>query len=258
MRISSFARISARFCVKLQAPRLISAFFVLAICLSAVSCGSGGDPKAGAKSDTKSGAKSGPAGERDPKAAIIVPYADIKSKIGVDDIVTRAKRISPDVDLSATPNIKDTGSGVSLVFPGKMFEGVELNDEFIEVNRYIKASKAFDGKVVIEMSGERQREFLDAFSADVEYNARYFLSEVEYVSDILCAEDMRSMCFFMDADMDKHILYELPFVFSYFLENYQMMLGQEVWALMTIVDNKTNKPVFSLLFPDSVEIAETF
>lgn len=174
--------------------------------------------------------------------------------VGVDEFIAKALKLSPGIDLRATPNIVINPDSVSLFFPGEMFKGIELNEEFITTNRYIDARRAGDGRVIIEMSEERQLEFLFAFADDVEYNRQYFLSELAYVTAITYSEDMRFMYFFVNAKMNKDILYELPYIFSNFLENYQMMLGKEAWSLMTVVDDSTNKPMFGLVFPGGIEV----
>ena len=187
------------------------------------------------------------------------PDADSQASIseaGSDEyFAPDGQKIIPDVDLQATPNIIDHGESVTLFFPESMFDGVDINEEYVETNRFIQAYTSDDGRVAVEMSKERQLEFLFAFKDDVDYNREYFMSELGYLKDIVYTEDMRSAYFFVDSGMDKEILYELPYIFSGFFENYQQMLGQELWVLLTVVDAQTSRPMFCLIFPGGIEIS---
>jgi len=162
--------------------------------------------------------------------------------------------IVPDVDLSAAPNIIDHGNSVTLFFPGTMFDGIDLDDEYVEVNRFIRAYEDDKGRIAIEMTKERQLEFLYAFKGDIDYNREYFVSELGYLDDIIYTEDMRTCYFFVDGRMSKEILFEAPYIFSGFFENYQQMLGQEQWVLMTIVDMNTDELLYGLIFPGGIEV----
>ena len=154
--------------------------------------------------------------------------------------------------LEGQPNLADHGDSVSITFPAEMFEGVELSPEFIEVNDYIGAETNNDGTVTITMSKELQRSFMAAFQSDVDYNIEYFTSEVDYLKEITYTEDMRSMQMYVEGYTDDDLLPQLIYFFCYPFEQYQFMLGQNVYFVITVYDAKTGEVVSSLTYPDDM------
>ena len=166
----------------------------------------------------------------------------------------KAQLASAGVDLKATPNVSEKGGGVAIVYPKAMFDGVDVSDEFIEVNEYIDGYVNDDGSVTIVMSKERQQEFLAAYKDDVDYNIEYFIPRIDYLERITYTDDFRTMDIFVDGSTDIEILYELPFFFSMPFENYQLTLGQNIWMVMNVADAKTGEIILSLVFPDADEM----
>ncbi len=148
------------------------------------------------------------------------------------------------------PYLVDNGDSVSLTFPGAMFEGVELSQEFKTVNNYIDAIKNRDGTVTITMTKERQQEFLTSIKDTVDYNIEYFKSELDYLKEIKYAEDFTAMEILVDSDMDKDNLRELPYFFSLPFEQYQQMLGQEPQVSISVLDQENGKVLLKLDFPE--------
>ena len=149
-----------------------------------------------------------------------------------------------------SPNLTDHGDSVTIIFPEQMFAGVELSDEFVEVNGYIAATRKIDGRVSIVMSKERQALFLSAFRGDVDYNIEYFLSEIDYLKGVAYSDDLRYMDIYVDGKTDKGVLFEIPYFFSGPFEQYQYMLGQEIRSTMNVIDAESKQTIFTLVFPD--------
>ncbi|MDR0469663.1 MAG: hypothetical protein LBH09_06780 [Peptococcaceae bacterium] len=148
------------------------------------------------------------------------------------------------------PNLVDYGDSVAITFSEQMFEGVELSDEFIEINGYIDGMRNDDGSVTIVMSKSRQQMFLSSFREDVNFNIEYFLSEIDYLKDIAFSDDMRYMDIYVDGSTEIEILYEMPYFFSLPLEQYQITLGQEVRTTISVIDADTKATIMTLVFPD--------
>ncbi|MEL7624636.1 MAG: hypothetical protein AAGU12_13795 [Clostridiales bacterium] len=149
------------------------------------------------------------------------------------------------------PNLVDNGDSVSLTFPAEMFEGVELSQEFKEVNHYIEAIKNPDGRVTITMTKERQQEFLTSIKDTVDYNIEYFKSELDYLKEIKYAEDFTAMEIYVAGNTDKDTLRELPYFFSLPFEQYQQMLGQEPEVAIAVIDEKNGEVLLRMDFPEA-------
>ncbi|MCL2166423.1 MAG: hypothetical protein FWH49_03945 [Clostridiales bacterium] len=162
-----------------------------------------------------------------------------------------AQAQAPPAGLDEQPNLVDQGDSVAITFPEEMFRDVTLSEEFVEFNNYIDAYTNSDGRVTVVMSKERQAEFLDAFQGDVEYNITYFIAELEYLKDITYSEDLRYMDLYVDGKTDTEELKIAPYFFSGLFEQYQLMLGQEIWMTMRVIDADTHETILNLEFPDS-------
>ena len=154
--------------------------------------------------------------------------------------------------LDEQPNLVDHGDSVSITFPAEMFEGVDLSPEFIEVNDYIAAVKNADDTVTITMSKALQENFMNSFRGDVDYNIDYFISEVGYLTKITYTDDMRSMQLYVEDYDNDDLLIQLLYFFCYPFEQYQFMLGQNVYFVMTVIDGKTGEVVTELAYPDDL------
>jgi hypothetical protein len=149
------------------------------------------------------------------------------------------------------PWLTDHGDSVSLTFPGPMFEGVELSQEFKTVNNYLDAVKNPDGTVTITMTKERQQEFLTAIKDTVDYNIEYFKSELDYLREIKYTGDFTVMEIYVAAGTDQDSLRELPYFFSLPFEQYQQMLGQEPQVTISVLEDQTGKVLLTMDFPEA-------
>jgi hypothetical protein len=146
------------------------------------------------------------------------------------------------------PNLVDHGDSVSITFSQEMFENVELSDEFVEVNDYIGAVRNSDGTVTIQMSKQRQQLFLDAFRGDIDYNAEYFISEVDFLHKVTYAPDLRSLDIYVTGGTPEADIQEILYLFIWPLEQYQIMLGREVHIALTAYNSKTEEAILSIEF----------
>ncbi|MCL2122419.1 MAG: hypothetical protein FWH28_09250 [Clostridiales bacterium] len=157
---------------------------------------------------------------------------------------------APPAGLDDQPNLVDQGDSVAITFPEEMFRDVALSEEFITYNNYIDAYTNSDGRVTVVMSKTRQAEFLEAFQGDVEYNIAYFIAELAYLKEIRYTEDLRYMDLYVDGKTDTEELRIAPYFFSGIFEQYQLMLGQEIWMTMRVIDADTHETILHLVFPD--------
>ena len=148
------------------------------------------------------------------------------------------------------PYRRDYDDRYEIIFPGEMFEEVDLNPEFIEANEYMDGYWNEDGTVTIVMSKARHQQFLDTYQGDIDYNIDYFIDEVDFLRRITYTPDFRKMDIYVDGDTQEADYYWIPDFFTSVFGNVQQLQGMEVWVQMSVRDAATDEVMMTMEYPE--------